>query len=226
LLPAVETLRPTALIGASGQPDTFTPEVLQAMARFNERPIIFALSNPTSKSECTAEEAYRWTDGRAVFASGSPFAPVTLNGKHHVPGQGNNAYVFPGIGLGVLVSKARLVTDEMFLAAAKALAGEVCESDLDCDRIYPPITKIREVSAKVAAAVAAVAYEQDLAEAPQPEELFTAVLSQMYEPQYQTYVDEPEDDEHITQHLARVTVGATETIAGEQVAPGRNGYWA
>jgi malate dehydrogenase (oxaloacetate-decarboxylating)(NADP+) len=231
LLPAVETLRPTALIGASGQPATFTPEVLQMMAQLNERPIVFSLSNPTSKSECTAEEAYRWTDGRAVFASGSPFAPVTLNDRTHVPGQGNNAYVFPGIGLGVLVSKARLVTDEMFLAAAKALAGEVCEADLDCDRIYPSLTRIRQVSAKVAAAVASVAYEQDLAAEPQPKDLYNAILSQMYEPRYPSYVgldeaDETRDDEENERLLAGFTAEETWAIATAGTALSPNGHRA
>ena len=132
----------------------FTQPILAAMAQFNERPIIFSLSNPTSKSECTAEEAYRWTDGRAIFASGSPFDPVAYNDQTFFPAQGNNAYIFPSVGLGVLVSRARLVTDEMFMVAAKTLAAEVEEEDLANGRIYPPLSKIREVSAKIGTAVA------------------------------------------------------------------------
>ncbi|UCE87555.1 MAG: NAD-dependent malic enzyme, partial [Deltaproteobacteria bacterium] len=117
---AVEELEPSAIIGVSGQPGTFTQAVVETMAQINERPIVFALSNPTSKAECTAEEAYRWTRGRAVFASGSPFDPVTLDGKTYVPGQGNNAYIFPAVGLGIIVSEAERVIDEMFSAAARS----------------------------------------------------------------------------------------------------------
>lgn len=185
---AVESLRPTALIGVSGQPQTFTRPIVEDMGKLNEKPIIFALSNPTSKAECTAEQAYGWTDGRAIFASGSPFKPVTLNGKTYVPGQGNNAYVFPGVGLGIVACGARHVTDEMFAAAAKTLAGEVQEEDLEKGCIYPPLTKIREVSAQIAAAVARVAYEQDLAAQPEPENLPSFIRSQQYQPVYQSYV--------------------------------------
>jgi malate dehydrogenase (oxaloacetate-decarboxylating)(NADP+) len=185
---AVQAIQPTAIIGASGQPSMFTQPILEAMLGWNERPIIFSLSNPTSKSECTAEEAYRWTNGRAIFASGSPFDPVTLNGQTFMPAQGNNAYIFPGVGLGVVVSGARLVTDEMFMVAAKTLAAEVAENDLANGRIYPPLHKIRDVSAKIATAIATIAYQNDLATLPQPADLTTAVREQMYEPDYQAYL--------------------------------------
>ncbi len=187
-LSAVESLRPTAIIGVSGKPATFTRPVLEAMARLNERPMVFALSNPTSQSECTAEEAYAWTQGRAIFASGSPFEPITLFGKTFVPAQGNNVYIFPGVGLGVLVSRARHITDEMFLAAAKALARQVSEADLAEGRIYPPVIKIRDVSAAIAEAVAEVAYKRCLAVEPRPEDLSTLILSRMYEPKYESYI--------------------------------------
>lgn len=185
---AVEALRPTVIIGVSGKPSTFTKPVLEAMAKFNERPIVFALSNPTSMAECTAEEAYTWTKGRAIFASGSPFDPVTIDGKTYVPGQGNNAYVFPGVGLGVIASGARHVTDEMFFAAAKALTSEVSKDDLEQGRVYPPLRRIREVSVAIAAAVAKVAYNRDLAMKPRPDDLPAYIKSQMYEPKYQSYV--------------------------------------
>jgi malate dehydrogenase (oxaloacetate-decarboxylating)(NADP+) len=188
LLSATEALHPTAIIGVSGQPGTFSQPVLAAMARLNERPIIFALSNPTSKAECTAEEAYAWTEGRAIFASGSPFAPVTLAGKTYVPGQGNNAYVFPGVGLGAIACGARLVTDEMFFAAAHALAQQATESDLERGLIYPPLTAIREVSAAIAAAVAEVAYQRGLATQPKPADLLAHIKAQMYVPYYESYV--------------------------------------
>ncbi|HLY25934.1 MAG TPA: NAD-dependent malic enzyme [Aggregatilineales bacterium] len=188
LVTAVETLQPTVLIGVSGQPRTFTHPVIEVMARFNERPIIMALSNPTSKAECTAEEAYTWTQGRAIFASGSPFDSVRLNGKVFVPGQANNAYIFPGVGLGVISCDATRVTDEMFFAAALALAKEVSESDLTLGRIFPSLSRIREVSASIAVAVAEVAYREGLALAPRPDDLLTYMKSEMYEPCYQSYV--------------------------------------
>lgn len=187
-LDAVETLRPTGIIGVSGQPSTFTQEVIAAMKRLNQRPIIFALSNPTSKSECTAEQAYRWTEGYAVFASGSPFGTVTLGSKTFEPGQGNNAYIFPGVGFGVVVSGARLVSNEMFHAAAKALANQVSEDDLKVGRLYPRLSNIRAVSAHIAAAVAEVAWEQDLATVPHPDNTLEFVKSKMYQPVYRNYI--------------------------------------
>jgi malate dehydrogenase (oxaloacetate-decarboxylating)(NADP+) len=184
---AIEALRPTAIIGVSGQAMAFTREVVEAMGRVNSRPVIFALSNPTSKSECTAEQAYTWTHGRAVFASGSPFDPVSIDGTTLVPGQGNNAYIFPGVGLGALVSQARLVNDEMFFEAAKTLAGQVTDKDIELGRVYPALTQIREVSANIAVAVAEVAWRRDLARIPRPEDVREYVKSQMYEPVYRSY---------------------------------------
>jgi malate dehydrogenase (oxaloacetate-decarboxylating)(NADP+) len=188
LLAAVQALRPTAIVGVSGQPGTFSQPVVEAMARLNDRPIVFALSNPTSKAECTAEQAYTWTEGRAIFASGSPFPPFTLGSKTFVPGQGNNAYIFPGVGLGAIVSGASRVTDEMFFAAARALANEVEEEDLEKGLIYPPLAEIRHVSAVIAAAVAEVAYQRGLATQPEPEDLLVHVQAQMYVPKYRSYV--------------------------------------
>ena len=187
-LTAVKTLRPTAIIGVSGMPRTFTRPVVEAMAAINERPIIFALSNPTSKSECTAEQAYTWSDGRAIFASGSPFDTVDYQGKTFVPGQGNNAYIFPGVGLGAIAAATRSVTDEMFFVAAKALANQVTDADLALGRIYPSLTRIREVSAYIAAAVAQVAYDRDLAADAPPADLLAHVRTFMYQPVYTDYV--------------------------------------
>ena len=187
-LSAVKSLRPTVIIGVSGQTKAFTQSILEAMAVYNQRPIVFAMSNPTSKAECTAEEAYAWTEGRAIFASGSPFAPVTFKGKTYVPGQANNAYAFPGIGLGIIACEAMSVTDEMFSVAARALANAVSEADLAQGRIYPPLTKIKEVSAAIATAVAEVAYNQGLARKPKPDDLPTFIKSQMYDPKYRRYV--------------------------------------
>ena len=184
----VERLRPTTLVGVSGQSGAFTEPVLRTLAQLNDRPVVFALSNPTSKSECTAEQAYRWTGGRAVFASGSPFGPVDLEGSTYVPGQGNNVYIFPGLGLGVVVSGARRVTDEMFMAAAMVLADEVTAASLEQGSVYPPLTRIRDVSALIAAAVARVAKDQKLTTRNVPDDALTLVRSQMYEPIYDSYV--------------------------------------
>ena len=187
-LSVIDVLRPTAIIGVSGHEGSFTPAILERMAQINERPIIFALSNPTSKSECTAEEAYRLTNGRAVFASGSPFDPVFVGGKRFTPGQGNNAYTFPGVGLAIVASESRLVTNEMFLAAARALANEVSEDDLFEGRIYPPLARIREVSLAIAVAVAKVAYDQGLARVPKPDDLRSHIKAQMFDPSYRSYM--------------------------------------
>jgi malate dehydrogenase (oxaloacetate-decarboxylating)(NADP+) len=184
----VKTLEPAGIIGVSGQPSSFTRPVVESMASFNQRPIIFALSNPTSKAECTAEQAYTWTDGRAIFASGSPFDPVRLDdGRTLVPGQGNNAYIFPGVGLGVIAAAATRVTDEMFYVAARTLAEEVSEDDLAVGRIYPPLRHIRDVSAKIAAAVAEVAFERGLAAEERPDDLEAFIRDRMFEPTYPSY---------------------------------------
>jgi malate dehydrogenase (oxaloacetate-decarboxylating)(NADP+) len=188
-LSAVQALEPTAIIGVSTIPKSFHQEVVRAMARINERPIIFALSNPTSKAECTAQEAYTWSEGRAIYASGSPFPPFTYQGKTLVPGQGNNSYIFPGVGLGVVTCEARRVTDRMFAQAAKALAAQVEERDLEIGRIYPSLTRIREVSAHIGAAVAEVAFRNGLAGVERPADVLALVKSRMWEPRYESYVE-------------------------------------
>ena len=186
-LDAVKTLQPTAILGLSGQPQTFTKDVVEAMAEINERPIIFALSNPTSKAECTAAQAYTWSNGRAIFASGSPFDPVKYDNRTFVPGQGNNAYIFPGVGLGAIVSCARVITDEMFLAAAHSLANQVTESDLTRGRVYPPLSHIRSVSAKIAYDVAKLAYDKGLTDKEEPEDIMAEIHDYMYQPVYPHY---------------------------------------
>lgn len=188
LLEVVKAIKPTVLIGTSGVGKTFTKEVIEAMAAINEKPLILALSNPTSQSECTAEEAYTWTKGKAIFASGSPFDPVEYEGKVFVPGQSNNAYIFPGLGLGLVISGAIRVHDDMLLAAAEALAGQIKEEYLAKGLIYPPLSNIRKISVQIAANVAAKAYELGLAtRLPRPENLVKHAESCMYSPAYRHY---------------------------------------
>ncbi|XP_073006893.1 NADP-dependent malic enzyme [Typha latifolia] len=188
LLDAVKAIKPTVLIGSSGVGQTFTKEVVEAMSSFNEKPIILALSNPTSQSECTAEQAYTWSKGQAIFASGSPFDPVEYNGKIFVPGQSNNAYIFPGFGLGLVISGAIRVHDEMLLAASEALAQQVTQENFEKGLIYPPFSNIRRISAEIAANVAAKAYELGLASRlPRPQNLVKYAESCMYTPLYRSY---------------------------------------
>ncbi len=184
---AVEVLRPTVLIGCAGQAGAFDEAVIGAMAAINERPIVFALSNPTSKSECSAQQAYEWSDGRVVFASGSPFPAVTLGQRTFEPGQGNNAYIFPGVGLGAVVSGACRVTDDMFLAAARCLAEQVTEDDLQRGSIYPPLAEIRQVSARIAAEVAELAWREGLAQRERPQDICADIRDHMYQPRYPHY---------------------------------------
>jgi len=183
-LTAIQTLKPTAIIGVAAVGGAFTPDVLKTMAELNGQPIVFALSNPTSKAECSAEDAYRYTGGRALFACGSPFDPVKLNGTTFVPRQGNNSYIFPGVGLGAIASGSKLVTDEMFMAAAHTLANSVSEADLKQGSLYPALPRIREVSAQIGAAVADVAYQRGLAAGPPPNDTISFIQSQMYDPHY------------------------------------------
>jgi len=185
---AIRALEPTALIGVSAQADAFTKEVFEAMCALNPRPIVFALSNPTSKAECTAEQAYARSDGKALFACGSPFDPVTIGGRTWVPRQGNNSYIFPGVGLGTIAVRSRRVTDEMFLAAATALAAQVTAQDLEQGSLFPPLAQVREVSTQLAVAVAEVAFQQGHAGIERPADLLAHVRSCMYDPSYPRYV--------------------------------------
>ena len=181
-LEAIDAIRPHVLIGATGAPGTFTQAVVERMSAVNPRPVLFALSNPTSRAECTAEQAYAWSGGRVLFATGSPFAPVTYGGKVFRPAQGNNAYVFPGIGLGAVACRVRTLPDELFLVAARTLANMVRRKDLDEGALYPPLQEIRKISLAIAVSVATKAYEMNLARQPRPRNIRRSIAAVMYRP--------------------------------------------
>jgi len=181
---AVRAIKPTGIVGVSTVPKLFTREVIEAMAEINGRPIIFPYSNPTSRSECTAEEAYRWSNGRAIFASGSPFPPVEIGGRKFVPGQGNNVYIFPAMGMAVFVTEATRVTNEMFIVAARAVAEQVTEENLAVGLIYPPQSRILDASLHVAERVAAYIFDKGLARVPRPKDIGAFIRARAYHPAY------------------------------------------
>ncbi|HVI88979.1 MAG TPA: NAD-dependent malic enzyme [Dongiaceae bacterium] len=181
---AVKQLRPTAIIGVSTVPKLFNQQVIETMAEINQRPIIFPYSNPTSRSECTAEEAYRWSAGRAIFASGSPFPPVEIGGKTLVPGQGNNVYIFPAVGLAVFATEAKRITDDMFILAAQAVAERVTEEDLATGLIYPPQSALFATSLHVATRVAQYIFDHDLAQIAWPKDVAMLIRSHVYQAVY------------------------------------------
>jgi len=179
---AIDSIKPNILIGATGAAGTFTQEVVERMTAINERPVLFALSNPTSKAECTAEQAYQWSDGKAVFSSGSPFDKVIFKGKEYRPGQGNNAYVFPGIGLGTIISNATSIPDELFLVASRTLANLVSEQNLQDGALYPRLTEIRNISLDIANAVAEKVYELGISKSNKPANIKQLIADYMYDP--------------------------------------------
>ncbi|XP_045449084.1 NADP-dependent malic enzyme-like [Melitaea cinxia] len=185
----VTTIKPTCLIGCSTVGGAFNENILKQMARNTERPVIFALSNPTSKAECTAQAAYDYTEGRCVFASGSPFPPVKYKDKEYRTGQGNNSYIFPGVALGVIVSRSRHIPESMFLTAARTLANFVSEEDLALGRIYPPLGDVKNVSLNIAVEVAKQAYSKELATAfPKPCDFKSYIQEHTYNLQYDSYI--------------------------------------
>ncbi|XP_063989666.1 NADP-dependent malic enzyme isoform X2 [Diachasmimorpha longicaudata] len=187
LVQVVKGAKPSILIGAAAIGGAFTQEILEDMGNFNEKPIIFALSNPTSQAECTAEDAYKATNGRAIFASGSPFDPVTIDGKTYHPGQGNNSYIFPGIALGVICAGMKTIPQETFLIAAKALAEIVTDADRESGNVYPPLQDIQKCSTKIAVEVMAYAYRESLATVhPEPENYEDFIKAQLYDTTYKT----------------------------------------
>jgi malate dehydrogenase (oxaloacetate-decarboxylating)(NADP+) len=181
---AVKALKPTGIIGVSAVPKLFNREVIETMAELNRRPIIFPYSNPTSRSECSAEEAYRWSDGRAIFASGSPFPPVDIGGRRFVPNQGNNVYIFPAMAMALYATQAKRVTDDMFLTAAQAIAEQVSEESLAAGFIYPPRERILNASLHVAERVATCIFDHGLARVPRPDDVGALIRARAYRPVY------------------------------------------
>ena len=181
---AVKALKPTGIIGVSAVPKLFNREVIETMTELNQRPIIFPYSNPTSRSECSAEEAYRWSDGRAIFASGSPFPPVDVDGRRFVPNQGNNVYIFPAMAMALFATEAKRVTDEMFLTAAQAIAEQVSEESLAAGLIYPPRERIFNASLHVAERVATCIFDRELARVPRTENVRELIRARAYRPVY------------------------------------------
>ncbi len=184
LLEAVNTIKPHVIVGATGAPGIFSAEVIQAMATHNEQPVIFALSNPTAHAECTAEDAYQHSEGRAIFASGSPFGPVFVNDSYKIPGQGNNAYIFPGLGLGALIGGLTEINDDFLICASHTLANSVSEKQLNQGCLYPPLTEIREVSYDIALAVAEKARDLGLSKLQANEDLKKLLNDYIYDPRY------------------------------------------
>jgi malate dehydrogenase (oxaloacetate-decarboxylating)(NADP+) len=181
---AIKQLKPTAIIGVSAMGGVFNKEVIETMSEINEFPIIFPFSNPTSHSECTAEEAYKWSAGKAIFASGSPFEHVEINGKLFIPGQGNNVFIFPAIGLAIFATEVKRVTDGMFICAAEALAGQVSTDMLKSGLIYPPISDILSVSVNIAVKIAEYIFDNKLAGINRPEDIEKFIKRKMYYPAY------------------------------------------
>ncbi len=181
---AIESIKPTAIIGVSTVPKLFNQQVIEAMSRVNKRPIIFPYSNPTSRSECTAEEAYKWSNGKAIFASGSPYPPVEVNGQKFIPGQGNNVYIFPAMGMAVLATESSRVTEAMFIVAAKAVAEQVSQESLDSGLIYPPQSQILDASLHTAAKIATYIFDNGLARVARPTDIEAHIRAMAYKPAY------------------------------------------
>ena len=185
-LATIEDLKPTAIIGVSTVGKTFTKDVVQTMARLNERPVIFALSNPTDHAECTAEEAYKWSDGRAIYAAGVQFPAVRVRDKTLTPSQCNNLYVFPAVGLAIYATRARRVTDEMFIVTAHAVAQQVTQAELDSGLVYPPQSNILQTEVNTAVDVCKVVFDRGLQGdgIDKPNDMRAFVEAQLYTPEY------------------------------------------
>jgi malate dehydrogenase (oxaloacetate-decarboxylating)(NADP+) len=184
----IESIKPTAIMGVSTVGKTFTRPVIEAMSRLNDRPIVFALSNPTEHAECTPEEAYVWSKGKALYAAGVQFPPVSYGGRTFLPGQANNFYIFPAVGMAIYATQPKRVTDEMFIEAAHALADQVTPAELEQGLLFPPQANILETEIKVAARVAKVAFDDHLATVERPADYEAFIRSHVYKPEYRSFV--------------------------------------
>ena len=188
LLDAINTIRPSILIGVSTVGKTFNQPVVEAMSEISERPVIFALSNPTEKAECTAEEAYRWSKGKAVYAAGVQFPPVHYDGKLFLPGQANNFYIYPAVALAVYVTRAKRVTDEMFIEAARATADQVTDEQREKGLLFPPQSNIFETEVAAGERVATLIFKRNLARVDEPKNVGVWLRGMLYKPEYKNYV--------------------------------------
>ena len=183
---AIESIKPTTIIGVSTIGGAFTQAVIEAMSRINERPIVLALSNPTEKAECTAEQAYTWSSGKAIYAAGVQFPPVQLNGQTFLPGQANNFYIFPAVGMAIFATQASRVSDEMFIEAAAGVADQVTPDLLKQGLLYPLQSNILEAEIQTAARVATLVFDSGLARVPRPADMVAFIRSHVYKPEYPT----------------------------------------
>ena len=181
---AIESIKPTTIIGVSTIGGAFAQNVVESLSRINQRPVILALSNPTDHAECTAEQAYTWSKGKAIYAAGVQFAPVHLNGQTFLPGQANNFYIFPAIGMAIFATQASRVTDEMFIEAARAVADQVPSDLLNQGLIYPLQSNILETEIQTAARVANVVFDSGLARVPRPADMVSFIREHVYKPAY------------------------------------------
>ncbi|MBT5659359.1 MAG: NAD-dependent malic enzyme, partial [Rhodospirillaceae bacterium] len=185
---AVESIKPSTIIGVSTIGGAFTKSVVEAMTLLNDRPIIMALSNPTEHAECTAEQAYTWSGGKAIFAAGVQFPPVTVNGQDFMPGQANNFYIFPAVGMAIFATQASRVPDDLFIEAARAVADQVPDDLLQKGLLYPPQSDILEIEIQTAAKVAGKVFDAGLAGVPHPDDLEAFIRSHVYQPAYPSLV--------------------------------------
>ena len=181
---AIESIKPTTIIGVSTIGGAFNQKVVEAMARINERPVILALSNPTEKAECTPEQAYTWSKGKAIYAAGVQFAPVHYNGQTFLPGQANNFYIFPAVGMAIFATQAKRVTDEMFIEAGQAVADQVPSDLLKQGLLYPLQSNILETEIQTAARVAKLVFDADLARVARPTDMIAFIRKHVYKPEY------------------------------------------
>lgn len=183
---AIDFVKPTALIGCAAQGRMFTKEIIEKMSQLNKNPIIFALSNPTFKAECTAEEAYTYSNGNAVFASGSPFDKVVFNDRTFYPGQGNNCYIFPAVGLAAVSCNFKTIPNELFIIVAESLSEHVTQQELDEGRVYPNLNRIQAVSLAIAIDIATYAMKKDLCHLyPTPDSIVELITSKVYKTSYE-----------------------------------------